>query len=224
MTAVFIKSDVESDSEIANIETKVAYFLSVLSPTTKIDTVAQPGDDVISITRLNRHTGAAGYHVLLNGVPTGFVYPDAVGGEWGYYRPAIYGADIYKTVLGKRILLRKGILRTPEKMLPGMITILCHELAEMLADGDVATYSAPNARGESWLIEPCDWVEGTFWMKKIGNDVCVFPNVALPAFTDVNNKTGPYDIMGLVKAPFQCVGPGKMAWGKINNGPLTRFI
>jgi hypothetical protein len=39
----------------------------------------------------------------------------------------------------------------------------------------------------------------------------MFPNIALEAFCNVNNKVGPYDLMGLVKAPFQCVDKGKVA-------------
>lgn len=214
MTAVFLKSDCEPDSEIANIETKVAYFLSVLSPTTKIDTVAQPGDDVINITRLNRHTGAAGYHVLLNGVPTGFVYPDATRPIWGEYRPAVRGRDITATILGKRIVIRKGQIRSLERFTPGVITTICHEIAEMLADGDIATYTKPDWHGNQWLLEPADWVDGTYFTRTINGNLCVFPNVALPAFSDTTNKVGPYDIMGLVKAPFQPIMPHAYAYAK----------
>lgn len=224
MTAVFVKTDCEPASELAKIEKCVEVFLAVLNPTVKVDTVYNAGDVVINITALNRHTGAAGYHVNLNGVPTAFIYPQQIGGIYGYYRPAIWGRDIYATVLGKRIVIRKGIMRTPEKMLLGVVGIICHEIAEALADGDVATYTAPDQLGRRWLYEPCDWVEGTSFMRVVDGNPIVFPNVALPAFTDVANRTGPYDLVGLVKAPFQCVGSGKMAWGKINDGPLTRFI
>ena len=226
MTAVFLKSDCEPASQLANIEKAVETFLTILSPTTKVDTAYNPGDVVINVTSLDRHAGAAGYHLLLNGVPTAFINPNQVGGVWGFYRPAIYGKDIYATVLGKRIVIRKGKLRTAEKFLPGVITIIAHEIAEALADVDLETYSAPNLLGQSWLVEPCDWVEGTFFTRVIDGQTVVFPNVALlPAFTDIANKTGPYDLMGLVKAPFQCVGSGKMAWGKDPvTGQLVRFV
>jgi hypothetical protein len=220
MTAVFLKSDVEPTSELAKIEVAVAYFLSVLNPAVKIDTTFNAGDVVVNITEQQRHQGAYGYHVLLNGVPTAFCSPKAVGREWGHYLPAMWKPA--KKLLGKTIV--PASLIHGEQFTPGLITIIAHEIAEALSDGDVATY-ATDQLGREILVEVCDWVEGTYWAKNIGGNMCVFPNVALlPAFTDVNNKVGPYDILGLVKAPFQYVGDKKMAWGKINNGPLTRFV
>ena len=230
MTAVFLKSDCEPDSEMAKIEACVTAFLSLLNPAIKIDTIAQPEDIVVNLTATNRHVGAAGYHVNLKtpdhptGVPTAFVYPQQIGGLYGYYRPAIYGKDITATVLGKRVVIKKGKLRTTEKFLPGAVTIICHEIAEALADGDVATYTAPDQLGRRILKEVCDWVEGTYFTRVIDGQTIVFPNVALDAFCDVNNKVGPYDLMGLVKAPFQYVGPGKMAWALDSTGKLVRIV
>ena len=224
MSAVFLKTDCEPTSELAKIEKCVEAFLAVLDPLVKVDTSYNPDDAVVNLTTLNRHVGAAGYHVNLNGVPTAFIYPQQIGGLYGFYRPAIYGRDLYGTVLGKRIMIRKGKFRTPEKMLPGAVTVICHEIAEALADGDIATYTAPDQLGRKWLKEPCDWVEGTYFKRIVDGQIVVYPNVALEAFTNVNNKVGPYDLMGLVKAPFQCVGTGKMAWGLDSTGKLVRFV
>lgn len=214
MTAVFLTSNSEPAGELAKIETAVSVFLPLLNPLVKVDTVYNAGDVVINITPLNRHTGAAGYHVLLNGVPTGFVYPDATRPIWGEYRPAVRGRDITATILGKRIVIRKGQIRSLERFTPGVITTICHEIAEMLADGDIATYTKPDWHGNQWLLEPADWVDGTYFTRTINGNLCVFPNVALPAFSDTTNKVGPYDIMGLVKAPFQPIMPHAYAYAK----------
>ena len=224
MANVFLKTDCEPDSELAFIENCIGYFLSLYTPTTKVDTTYNKGDVVVNLTPLNRHVGAAGYHVLLNGVPTAFVYPTQVGGLNGVLHPAHWSIPIYATVLGKRIVIRPSKMTIPDRFEPGAITILCHEIAEALSDGDIATYTKPDQLGRVWLKEVADWVEGTYFTKTIQGQVIVFPNIALEAFCDVTNKVGPYDLMGLVKAPFQCVGKKAQAYGKINNGPLTKIV
>ena len=219
MATVFLKSDTEPTSELASIEKKLAYFLSVYSPTTTFDTTFNPGDDVLNITNAGRKAGAAGYHILFNGVPTALVFPNQVGGLWGQYRAAVHKT----VVIGGKIIKLPG-LRTPERFTPGLITILCHELVEVLCDPDLKQFAPANTRGERWLIEPCDWVEKTYWTRTIDGDVCVFPNAAYwKAFTDESNKQGPYDILGLVPAPFQCVGHPQ-AWGLDSKGVMTKFV
>ena len=224
MAQVFLKTDCEPASELAFIEKCVGVFLSILNPVVKVDTAYNPGDVVINLTPLNRHAGAAGYHVNLNGVPTAFVYPTQIGGLNGKFYPASWSIPITKTVLGKKIVIRPAKQRSPDIFESGAITVICHEIAEALSDGDVATYTAPDQFGRRILKEVCDWVEGTYFTRVIDGQTIVFPNVALDAFCDVNNKVGPYDLMGLVKAPFQYVGPEKMAWGLDSTGKLVRFV
>lgn len=210
---IFLKSDVESSSQLAQIETFVEAFLTVLDPTVKIDTVASAGDDIINITEQQGHAGAAGYHVFRNGVPTAFVRPSARGRLWGTYIPARYSLAITKTVLGKKIVIRPSKMTTPESFTPGLITDLCHEIAETLSDPNVETYLGPDRNGFQILYEPCDWVEGTFFARTLNGITAVFPNVALKAFADLTNKQGPYDLLGFVKAPWGYVGSISEAWG-----------
>ena len=223
MPAIFFKSDCEPTSELANIEAAVEVFLALLSPTTQVTLTPVVGADVVNITVLDRHVGAAGYHTVFNGAPTAFVYPTTTRPIWGEYRPAIYGHGITVTILGKRIVIRKGKLRTKESFVPGVITTICHEIAEMLADGDVQTFTKPDQLGRSWLLEPADWVNGTYFTKTVNGNLCVFPNVALPVFSDITNKVGPYDLMGLVKAPFQLIMPHAYAYAKDKNGALVKI-
>lgn len=224
MSAVFLKSDCEPDSELAKIEKCVETFLNIYNPLVRVDTAYQVGDVVINLTQVNRHVGAAGYHVMLNGVPTAFVYPQQIGGLYGFYRPAHYSLAITKTVLGKRIVIRPSKMTLAEHFEPGAVTVICHEIAEALSDGDIATYTAPDQFGRKWLKEVCDWVEGSFFYRVVDGQTVVFPNVALDAFCDVNNRQGPYDLMGLVKAPFQCAGPKAEAWGLDKDGKLVKFV
>ena len=210
---IFLKSDVESSTQLAQIESFVALFLSIYSPTTKIDTADNVGDDLINITELNSHVGAAGYHVNLNGVPTAYVRPSATGRLWGHYTPARWSLPLYKTILGKKILIKPSKQREVESFTRGLITDLCHEIAETLADGDVETYLGPDRKGFNVLYEPCDWVEGTFFAKTLNGITAVFPNVALKSFADLTNKQGPYDLLRLVKAPWGYVGKTAEAWG-----------
>ena len=213
MNGVFLKSDVEPTSTLAQIEAFVEVFLTIYSPTTRVDTTAQPGDDIINITEHNAHVGAGGYHINLNGVSIAYVKPSARGRLWGTYIPERWSAPIYATVFGKRIIIKPSKLTTPAVYTPGLISDICHEIAECLADGDVETYLGPDRNGFQVLYEPCDWVEGTYFARTINGITAVLPNVALRAFGDLSNKQGPYDLMGLVKAPWGYTGPTAEAWG-----------
>jgi hypothetical protein len=197
---VFLKSDVESTTKLAQFEAAIAEFLKAFSPTTIISDTFIDGDYVINITEQQRHTGAAAYHIFVNNVPIAICSPRAAGRDWGHFTPAFWTAP--KKFLGKVIAPAKQL--HPDLFTPGLITDICHELAEMLSDKDTITYTQDaDANGMKWLYEPCDWVFGTYWAKTVAGNVCVFPNVAYAKF-GIKNSQGPWDLLGITKGPFQC--------------------
>jgi len=183
---VFIDSDIEDKATLANVVAAVNVFLAKLKPGVKAfagtPLHADPSTLLVHITEDKRHTGASGYHIYLNGEPVAYCLALEAGHVYGHYLPknAAHG----------------------EQFTPSVVATVCHEIAEMLADGNVATYTQPDSRGHQWLLEPCDWVFGEWWIATVNGNVCVFPNVALDSFHDLNGKA-PFDLMGVVKGPFQ---------------------
>ena len=191
-----LDSNVESKQILADILAETTYFMNRLSPSSKVTLTPTPGADVIHITSDNRHAHASGYHIFVNGVPTGYVVPEV--SIYGHYSPALHVPDVHV----KGVLIPAHEVHS-ERFTSGLITTVCHEMAEMLADGNIATYTRPDFKGHKWLLEPCDWVFQEYFQVLVGKNMCIFPNVALDAFTDLTNKTGPYDLMGKVLEPFQ---------------------
>ena len=190
-----LDTNAESKQILADILAETTYFMNRLSPSSKVTLTPTPGADVIHITPDQRHTGASGYHVSVNGIPTAYCLPEV--SIYGHYNSGILPARV---VAGIHIPAEK--IHEP-LMTPGLITTVCHEMAEMLADGNIATYTRPDSKGHKWLLEPCDWVFQEYFQVLVGKNMCIFPNVALDAFTDVTNKIGPYDLCGKVLGPFQ---------------------
>jgi len=213
METVFLKSDVESTSDLAWIEKAVEIFLGKLNPSITV-TVTPPvsaPEILINITEQNRHVGASGYHVFLNGQAVAYCSPHASGRLAGYYSPPRYSLPI--TSFGKVIIPSR--LRTAERFTPGLITTICHEIAEAITDKDVETYTMPDKNGIRWLLEPCDWVDGSYWKADVNGIPAVFPNVALPSFWDISGKA-PFDLLGIVPAPFtQKATPNAYGYGKV---------
>ena len=221
METVFLKSDVEPASDLAWIESAVECFLAKLNPAVLVSTTQPTAGtvDVINITEQNRHVGASGYHVWLNGQAVAYCSPHASGRLAGYYSPATYSKAI--TSFGK--IIRPAKLRNPERFTPGLITTVCHEIAEAIADRDVETYTMPDKDGVKWLLEPCDWVDGSYWTSQINGTPAVFPNVALPSFSDLAGQT-PFDLCGIVKAPFtKKATPDAYGWGLVG-GVLKKIF
>lgn len=194
----FFDTNAEDKTTLNVLVDATSVFLNKLSPGSIATLTPTPGAEVIHLTEDKRHIGASGYHILMNGIPTAYCSPSAAGRPYGYFNSGIIRATV---VNGKVIHPAHQV--HPALTTPGLITVVCHEIAEMLADGNIATYSAPDSKGNAWLLEPCDWVFGEYYEDTVDGNLCVFPNVALPAFTDVNNNVGPFDLIGLVKGPFQ---------------------
>jgi hypothetical protein len=161
------------------------------------------------ITVRNRRTGAAGYHGVENGKPAIYVLPNTAFNRYGTWRKALV-----QRLTGKVIL--------PEYKREGTLSVLCHEIAEVLGDPLVKTVSTPDKNGHQWLVEIADPVVGFPYMKVINGHNCIFPDIALPSFYDVNGLA-PYSIAKSPKAPFTIPDPAKgYAYWKDKLGALFK--
>jgi len=219
MTAIQITTDVLSNGDLGELTLAVQHFVpkittAVGKPAVTVSTTASPEAWVVHLTEANRKIGASGYHISINGVPVAYCSPRAAGRLYGHYIPALWT----KATIVKGKVIVPARLVHGELFTPGLITVVCHEIAEMLADGNVETYTQPNAKGEEWLLEPCDWVFGQYFQETINGTVCVYPNVALDAYHTLG-APGPYDLIGKITVPFQLIKPA-YAYKKSPTGPV----
>ncbi len=172
-------------------------------------TVSQDaGDWTLYVTDLHRHLGAAGYHTVENGKPVAYVSPKSCGVQvFGQYTPSKYLKSIKKTIA--------------ERYVSGLITVICHEIAEVMCDPDIATLSSKDASGRTWLVEVGDHAFGGFFNKTFFGKLCVFPDITTPAFYDLNGKA-PFSIANLLTGPFK-MSPKGYAYYKDQFGRLVKF-
>ena len=197
MTTLCLTNDTLSPTDFNTLVSAVNYFVPLvvkawnLEPVT-ITTTPTKGAWIVNITDKNRHSGASGYHLDTLGIPTAWCSPKASGRLWGHYTAPL-------VILKKQI---HGALYTP-----GLVTTVCHEIAEMLVDSAISNFSSPDSKGRQWLTEVCDCVFGTYLVHSIGTNVCIFPNIAMPNFYLLGAKA-PFDLLGIVKAPFTLTPQG----------------
>ena len=200
-----------ADNDFHTLVTAVDYFGSVVTKAwgaPSLTVTTDPGDWVIYVTDLHRQLGAAGYHTVIAEKPTGYVSPKGSGSTlFGTFYPAKYLKSIKKTIA--------------ERYISGLVTVVCHELAEMICDPIIQTYSKPDSLGRSWLIEVGDHAFGNFFNKTFFNQVCVFPDITTPAFYDVKGKA-PFSIANLLTAPFTMSAKG-YGYYKGVNGVLVKL-
>jgi len=179
-------------------------------PTTSLRVGVLSALDIpIYITTRNRRTNAAGFHCVENGKPAIYVLPNTAFNRYGTWRKALI-----QRLTGKVIL--------PEYKREGTLSVLCHEVAEVLGDPLVKTVSTPDKNGHQWLVEIADPVVGFPYMKVINGHNCVFPDIAFPSFYDVNGLA-PYSIAKSPKAPFTIPDPTKgYAYWKDKLGALFK--
>ena len=146
----------------------------------------------ILITEKNRKAGANGFHALENGLPVAYCSPKA-----SFYT---YGKILKQILIG-------GKLIRPLTYREGLVTTICHEIAEMLCDQKITTYSKPDAQGRKWLVEVCDHCFGSYLIHTISGTDCVLPDVTTPAFYDVKGAS-PYTLNNAVTAPFTLTPKG----------------
>lgn len=202
-----------SDADLANVTAAVSHFVPLVAKAWNqpaMSVVAggtpAPGDWVVNITEKNRVAGAAGYHDDVNGVPTAFCSLRASGRIYGtYLKPMVY----------------KGNLVHPAIYTSGLVTVICHELAEMIGDPLIQSYSKPDSQGREWLIEVCDHVFGSYSYYSVNGNICIIPDVTTPAFYQVGSK-GPWSIFGGAPAAFTMTKSG-YGFYKGTNGALERI-
>ena len=152
---------------------------------------------------------ALGYHEVLNGYPIGYI----LAHPYGTQRPALgrYTAPI--TFLGKQL--------TKPSYLPGLVTVMAHELAEMLIDPEI-NMTKTDSKGRNWLMEVCDHTVGLIAATlPIGSSTPVLPDFTLPSFYDVKGKP-PYSLLNVPPMPFYLV-PGAYGYYKDANGVLHKL-
>jgi hypothetical protein len=164
------------------------------------------GDWLVYATEKFRHTGAGGYHETKAGIPIAYCSPKASGRLFGtYLKPLI--------IKGKQI---HGAFYAA-----GLVTVLCHEIAEMLCDPQIATVSPVDSKGRPWLVEVCDHCFGSYTTFSVGPVNCVLPDVTTPSFYNLNG-VAPFSILGACPAPFTMTPKG-YAYYKDDKGLLQRI-
>jgi hypothetical protein len=192
-----------SDADFATITKAVQEFVPMVLNAWGIGNVPvlsggnpEPGDWLVYCTDKNRHLGAAGYHTVAGGVPISYCSPKASGRLFGkYIKPLV--------IKGKTI---HGAFYTT-----GLVTTLCHEIAEMLCDPFIKSVSPVDAKNRKWLVEVCDHVFGSYRNIVVDGKDCIIPDVTTPAFYDLNAK-GPYSIFDSTIAPFIMTPKGYAYW------------
>jgi hypothetical protein len=211
MITIRLINDCGIDTASFDVVTKaVQYFVPLVAKAWNIPDVTVvnggtpvDGDWLVYATEKNRVLGALGYHKTKAGVPVAYCSLKAVSNKlFGlYHRPLV--------VKGKTI---RAATYTS-----GLVTVLCHEIAEMLCDPQIATLSSIDAQGRNWLVEVCDHVYGSNFM--FGN--CVLPDVTTPAFYSLTGKA-PFSLQNATSAPFTMTPKGYGYW-KDAKGVLTKI-
>ena len=212
---ILVKTDQLSPADLAVCVQAVNHTLAKWAPKWNITAVATtdatvPADMVANITNLSRRVGAYGYHNVVNKVPTAWISPASMNNRvFGYYAPASYSKAI--TSFGK--VIKPSVLRTPARYSEGVVTVLVHEILEMLADANINTLSAPDSTGKTWLVEVCDHASGYYGTETVAGNVCVIPDATLPNYYSVGSAA-PFDLFGLLKTPFDKSAPKFYAFYK----------
>jgi hypothetical protein len=176
-------------------------------PSVKVTTTPTPGAWLIHLTEKKRQTGALGYHTGEGGIPTAYISFNAVVKKiWGLY---------YKPFVIKGKVIRQATYSQ------GIISVIAHEVAEMLCDPAISTLSAKDAQGRNWLVEVCDHCSGVFSLVTVNGKTAILPDVTTPAFYDVKAQ-GPYTLCNSVTAPFTMTPKG-YGYYKTETGQLVKL-
>ena len=218
MITICLVNETISDSDLKVHASAVSYFAPFVTkawklPAVKIttDTKPQVGAWNVFITERNRKPGARGFHTVEGGLPVAYCSPKAAYKPFGAYFAGLI-------VKGKRV--------TPERVREGLITVLCHEIAEMLCDPKIDTVSAVDSKGRAWLVEVCDHVFGQYliYTEPVSSTVCVLPDVTTASFYDLKGKA-PYSIKAsaLPGSPFTLTPQG-YGYYKDATGKLIKIV
>ncbi len=215
MTTVRIIDETNQTTvDLSTLTTAVKYFVPLVTkawdlPEVDIQLGGTPakGDWIIYLTERKRVTGATGFHRFENGVPVAYCSPRAA------YR--LFGR-VYKALVirGKQI--------SPARYSEGLITTICHELAEMLCDPQISTVSSQDALGRNWLVEVCDHVFASYLIYNSLGVTCVLPDVTTPSFYNIKG-VAPYSLNKAVNAPFTMTRKG-YGYYRTSTGALMKIV
>ena len=199
-----------SDADFSTIADAVHHYVPLVANAWNIPNITVinggtpvDGDWLVYATEKNRSLGALGYHTFKAGAPVAYCSLKAVGNKlWGLYHRAM-------VIKGKTI--RQATYSA------GLVTVLCHEIAEMICDPKIATLSAYDKLNRNWLIEVADHVYGSYFMYKAS----VLPDITTPSFYDLNGKA-PFSLQSATNAPFTMTPKGYGYW-KDATGKLVKI-
>lgn len=142
--------------------------------------------------------------LLTERLPKNFVLPSGAKRALAYRvvedgLPTVYASLRQLGIFGK-IFGRYRKLATREIMANGYITVLAHELSEMLVAPLLDQFTLPDSAGKSWRKEVCDPVLGAYYAENINGQMCVFPDFVLKPFWDYNG-IAPYSYLGSKVGP-----------------------
>lgn len=210
MTTICLVNDVSiSTTDMATLVKAVQSYCNLITDAWKqkrvvVTTTPTEGAWLIHLTETKRHTGALGYHTVEAGIPVAYVSFKAVVSKlWGkYFKPL--------TIKGK--VIRQATYS------PGIVSVICHEVAEMLCDPVIQTLSPVDSLGRQWLVEVGDHCSGSYALVPVDGNICLIPDATVPAFYNLKAK-GPYTLYNAVTAPFTMTAKGygyyKDASGKL---------
>ena len=120
---------------------------------------------------------ALGYHDIAGPVPYGKVFVRTT---------TSYGGGIYKSLTTT----------------PSVATVFSHEVFEIVMDLYVNTWWLGPDWSTLWAAEVCDPVQGNLVRVAVGTDTIVFSDWILPAWSNPNAVTGPFNHNKNLRAPF----------------------
>ena len=138
---------------------------------------------------------ALAYRVVENGIPTVYASYRKSGKLFGRY--------------AKPFVL-KGRTVSPARMGNGYITVLAHELSELIVAPMLDQFSGVDSTGKSWRKEVCDPVLGAYYFANISGQDCVLPDFVLPSFWDTKG-VAPFSYLGSKVGPLVWTHPS-YAW------------
>lgn len=220
MITILVTTDSIPEADLNNCVEALNRTLLKWCPKWNIETTVTTdpkvkSDMVISITDKNRHIGAYGYHDVIQGIPTSYCSPNAIGRTYGHYTPALVSKPF--SLFGK--VIRKTRLVHGPIYTQGLVTVIIHEALEMLADAHIDVMkTAPD--GKKWLVEVCDHVSGVYGIENVNGNICVIPDATFPSYYDPKGVT-PFDLFNTVLTPFAKTAPKFYAFYQDTTGKLV---
>lgn len=139
----------------------------------------------VLIMDLTDITGTAGYHTLYNGTTTVKIFAQTVLNAGG--------VSLYEDTRTK----------------PTVSQILCHEVLEALVDPKCTQWILNPSTGTLYSLEVADAVDGNVKVVRLSDGTRVrVSDWVLPAWYDVQNTVGPYNILDTLSAPFTLAPTG----------------